>query len=446
MMAAQPAAPSQPVAPQAPPEPIVTGSQLQKTSSKRKRNIILLIIFLLLALVGGAAAYVWYVYIPNKPEVVLRKAVESYINDKTGYTITGKLDRSGPNDPDFDYSIKTNAQGGATSNLYMSTFLQSPHIETIKADDKLYVNFGGFEDFKTLAKHYTNVGAPGIQEAVAAFTESSGLVGNQNKWLQVDDFILEQPAAPKNSGERLPGIPGAALKTIGAEETLNGKKTRKYEVTLDKDAFKLLVTHVDMNAGVPLLSGIMAGETVSVNEVKLDVWVNLSTKKIEQVTYSGRPFQNATFDIKIAASDGNSAQAPAAQLLSSALNYGIVNSIIFNPVLQQGDSDSDKQRIADLKGIKTALEIYKAKKGFYPERYEMSVNQEGFIKSQMPGADLEVFKDPRSNLIGRNGSQYAYVPALKDDSQNCGKFAKPCEKFFINTTLNDGQQYQLNSY
>lgn len=411
----------------------------------RKKWITFSILLTLFALIGAAVAYIMLIYIPNRPEVVLQKAVETYVNDKAAYTISGKLDNAGPNDPDFTYTVQTNAAGSAKTELNTSTFLQSPRVETIKAGDKLYVNFGGFQDFKTMATHYRNVGKPGIQEAIAAFAESSGVAGNQNKWLQVDDFILEQPAAPKSNSKRIPGIPGAKLSVIGAEETVNGKKTRKYEVTLDPTAFKLLAGHIDMNAGVPILSGIMADKALGVTEVKLSVWVNLETKTIEQVTYDGRPFEDATFSVKIVANNQNNITAPSAELLTSKLGYGIVNKIIFNKALQQGEDDADKERIADMKGIKTALEIYKNRAGHYPERYEMSVNQEGFIASQMPGADIEVFKDPANALIGRSGSQYAYVPALKSDDQNCGKFSAPCEKFFIVTTLNNGQKYQLNS-
>jgi hypothetical protein len=426
------------------PQQFVTGSAMHKKSSKRKLAIIFGVLTTLLMLGGGAAAYFFLYYIPNKPEVVLNNAVIAFVEKTGNYEVSGKLDQAGPNDPDFDFKMTTASSGNASTELFMSTFLQNPHLKTVKNNDKVYVQFSGFEDFKTMAKHYRNAGAPGIQEAIAAFTESSNIATNQQKWIQVDDFILNQPFAPATP-TKIQGIPGATLNTVGAVETIKGKQARKYEVTLNQEAFKLLIGQLDKNAGVPVLSGVLGVQEVTANEVKVNVWVDLKSKTIEQITYSGRPLKNATFDIKIAQAKSANIESATGDTLTKQLGYGIVNSVIFNKAWQQGGSDTDKERIADLKGIKTALEIYKARTGSYPERYEMAVNQEALIDGQMKGADPEVFKDPGGRYIGRSGSQYAYVPALSNDDQNCGKFSKPCTKFFINTTLDDGKQYQLNS-
>ncbi len=254
---------------------------------------------------------------------------------------------------------------------------------------------------------------------------------------------MQQPAAQTTTNGQS-DFSGMTLSKVGAKETVNGKPTIKYEVTLSADAFKQIVGQLDSVANVPVLNGIFPKSGVSADQIKADVWVSTKTKTIEQISYDGRPFRDATFSFKLGAAD-NHIDAPQAEKLTSKLGYGIVTSQLFNKQYQQGSSDSDRERIADLKGIKTALEIYKARTGHYPERYEMSVNQESFIGSQMSGADFEVFKDPAGRFIGRSGSQYAYVPALNNDSQDCGRFSKPCEKYFINTTLDDGKQYQLNS-
>lgn len=427
-----------------PPQPVISASDLHKRKSRTKLFVGLGIVLFLITSIGVAVAYVFMVYLPNKPEVVLNNAVIAFVEKPGNYDVSGKLDQAGPNDPDFNFKMTTAGSGNASTELFMSTFLQNPHIKTVKNNDKVYVQFSGFEDFKTMAKHYRNAGAPGIQEAIAAFTESSNIASNQQKWIQVDDFILDQPAAPA-APAKIQGIPGAILNTVGAVETINGKQARKYEVTLDKNAFRLFIGQLDKNAGAPVLSGILGVQEVTANEVKVNVWVDLKSKTIEQVTYSGRPLNNATFDIKIAQAKSANIESVNGEKLTKHLGYGIVNSVIFNKVWQQGVSDTDKERIADLKGIKMALEIYKARTGSYPERYEMAVNQEALIGGQMKGADPEVFKDPGGRYIGRSGSQYAYVPALSNDDQNCGKFSKPCTKFFINTTLDDGKQYQLNS-
>lgn len=426
------------------PQNFSTGSGMHKKSSKRKFAIIFGAIVGLLLLGGGAVAYYFLSYIPNKPEAVLNNAVIAFVEKPGNYEVSGKLDQAGPNDPDFDFKMTTANTGNASTELFISTFLQNPQLKTVKDNTKVYVQFSGFEDFKTMEKHYSNSGAPGIQEAIAAFTESSNITNNQQKWLAVDDFILNQPFAPATPA-KIQGIPGATLITIGAVETINGKQARKYEVKLDKDAFRLLIGQLDKNAGVPLLSGVLGIQELTASEVTVNVWVDIKSKTIEQLTYSGRPLKNATFDIKLAQAKSAKIETVTGDKLTKQLSYGIVNTVIFNKAWQQGGNDTDKERIADLKGIKTALEIYKARTGSYPERYEMAVNQEALIGVQMRGADREIFKDPSGREIGKSGSQYAYVPAQNNDDQNCGKFSKPCTKFFINTTLDDGKQYQLNS-
>ena len=426
------------------PQQFVTGSGMQKKSSARKLVIIFSGLATLLMLVGGAAAYFFIYYIPNKPEVVLNNAVIAFVEKPDNYEISGKFDQAGPNDPDFDFKMTTASSGNASTDLFMSTFLLQPHIQMVKNNGKLYVQFSGFEDFKTLAKHYSNYGAPGIQEAIAAFAESSNVATNQQKWIQVDDFIISQPFASATP-KKIQGIPGATLNTIGAVETINQKQARKYEVTLSKEAFKLLIGQLDKNAGAPVLSGILGVQDVTASEVKVSVWVDIKSKTIEQIVYSGKPLKNATFDIKITQVKSAKIESPSGDKLSKQLGYGIVSSTIFSKVWQQSGSDTDKERIADLKGIKTALEIYKARNGSYPERYEMAVNQVALISGPMRGADPEVFKDPSGLYIGRSGSQYAYVPSQGNDDQNCDKLSKPCAKYFINTTLDDGNQFQLNS-
>ena len=427
-----------------PQQPLISASDFSKPKTSTKKYITLgILIFLVLAM-GSGAAYIFMVYIPNKPENVFKKAVLDYATKSRNYTITGRLDQAGPNDPDFDYSVKTNTQNDSSAEVHMSTFLQQPSVFVKKVNGKLYVRFTGFEDFKKLATHYSNSGEKGIQEYIAEFTERANLSTNQDQWLEVGDYVLAQHGTDKSSDSQPSGLNGVTLRSIGSKENVGNKPTRKYEVTLTSDAFKQVITGIGKSANVHMPSSIFPKDGLTTADIKASVWINLKTKTIEQISYEGRPFRDATFSLKLVASDHNSIDAPKAEKLTSKLGFGIVSGKLFNKQFQQGDSETDRERIADLKGIKTALEIYKARTGHYPERYEMAVNQQAFIGNQMSGADFEVFKDPSGRFIGQSGSQYAYVPALGNDSQDCGKFSKPCEKYFIVTTLDDGQ-YQLNS-
>lgn len=423
---------------------IVSSSDMQKHGTKKKKLILASIFLAIICIASVVVAYALLIYIPNKPENVFKKAMANFTQDPSGYSISGKLDQGGPNDPDYNYTINTDQDGNSYARVDVSTFLQRPSVSVQKIDGKLYVQFTGFEDSKKLATHYSNSGQKGIQEYIAEFTDKASLTATQDKWLEVGNYFTQQPNQTTNSASTQTELTGATLSSVGSRETVNGKATRKYEVTLSSDAFRKMAGQFDSAASAPVLSGIFPKGGISTDQINITVWVNTKSKTIEQISYDGRPFSDATFSFKYVATE-NKIDKPQAEKATSKLGYGIVSTQVFNKQFQQGDSVADKERLADLKGIKTALEIYKARTGHYPERYEMSVTQESLITNQMRGADIDIFKDPNGRLIGRNGSQYAYVPALSNDSQDCGKSSKPCEKYFVVTTLDNGQQFQLNS-
>jgi hypothetical protein len=415
----------------------------KQTNKKKGGGIALFITILFVLLVGGGAAYALLVYVPNKPENVFKKAIESFASNPGSYTATGKIDQGDNDVLDYQYSIKTSTNGDSLIEVNTTSSVQAPAVSVQKVNNKIYVKFDNFLDKAALAKRYLNNLQEGLQEYIAEFTEKSTIAANQNKWLLVDDYILQQPASTSSTSST-PNISDFTLSTIGSLETVNGNPSRKYGVTLSADAFNQFVQYVDKNAGVPLLNAISPASGLSVDSLNADVWVNTKTKTIEKINYSGRPFEDATFDLTLNAAN-NIFTAPESTKLTNVLGYGIVSSRIFNRNFQQGNSDNDRERIADLKGIKTALEIYKTKVGYYPERYDVSVDQDKLLDGLMAGVDKDLFKDPNGRYIGINGSQYAYVSSDEKGDEGCGKFAKPCTKYFISTTLDDGKQFQLNS-
>jgi hypothetical protein len=431
-----------------PPTPIMSASDVQKAGSKKKKLIIFSLLSVIVLLVGAAAAYALLVYIPNKPENVFKKALQNYATQPASYTITGRLDQGDANSADYNFEIKTNNKYDSLVMVQASTYVVSPTGSVHSQNGKIYVNLSNFYDTKELAKHYGNYsGTKSDQEYIAEFVDKSGLFSNQSKWLEVNDYILAHPVQSPTSQAKASPTNGMSLTSVGGMETINGKSVRKYEVTLNKDGFRKLLEQLDQSDRNNLLAAIFDGYTVKntfTDQLKINVWVDPKAKKIEQVTYDGRPFPDATLSFTVKAANNN-LDPPQAEKLTSKLSYGVVWAELFNKKFQQGINDSDKERIADLKGIKTALEIYKVRNGHYPERSELAISGEDFIKKSMPGADPEVFKDPTGKFIGRAGSQYAYVPALTNGSEDCGRFTKPCEKYFIVTTLDDNKQYQLNS-
>ena len=441
----------QPLQPQMPPmQPMhVSGSQMQKAQKKKKGVFIALVLLCILLFGGGGAAYYVFMYLPNTPENVLKKALLNYSNQSGGYSFSGRLDQGDSNNADFTFTSVSDTAGHSETTVSAHSVVQTPSTTVLSSGGKYYVKFSNFWDSKELAKHYTNATKTlTLEEYIARFADKSGVAAHGNEWMQVDDFIVAQPRAGQGS---TPALSEKDI-TIGANstETVNGEVLRKYEVTANSSAIAQLANILDKQTASGIFSNVFTAYNSAngpIEQLKLTVWVNPKTKSLTKVTYAGRPFKDATLNFELAAAGSKKpAAAPdGAPLATRILGYGIVWDELFNSKFQQANSATDRERIADMKGIKAALEIYKAKNGSYPDRYEMAVNQQALLGGKMDGVDFEIFKDPNGRFIGLNGSQYAYVGESADGSQDCGRFSTACQKFFIVTTLDDNTEYQLNS-
>lgn len=434
--------PASPLAgPSAPVEPPQAPAE-KRSPGGRKKLLGILLVVLLLLLGGGVAAYSTLVVVPNRPENVFKKALANFVSESADYTVTGRLDQGGHDEADFDYEIKTSG-----SDVYVavdsSTFMMGPKVEVQRSGGKSYIRMSQFYDSAELARRYTNLGEKGLQEYMAEFTDKSDISANQDTWLEVNSYLLDQPAG--NASNQEVGEADIRLVEVGEKEEADGKQIQHYKVSVSRAGLRSLIGKLDSSNILAAVFDRYAGTEGFPESIEASVQVDTNTKTLHKLTYNGRPFRDATLSLDLTTGP-NDLEEPQGPLLTSKLAYGIVWSELFNPILQQGSTEADKERVADMKGIKTALEIYKARNGHYPDRYSMAVNQENTFPVLFPGADFAVFTDPAGRFIGRNGSQYAYVGETADGNQSCGPHnGPPCEKYFIVTTLDNGQEYQLNS-
>ncbi len=423
-------------------EPILKSNNRVKKS--KKPLIISLAIVLLLAL--GAVGYVIGVYIPNKPENVFKKGLENFANKKDGYHITGKIDQGDNNAPDFNFNADVDKNSNSSSELTISDFIISPTISYRNINGQSFVNLNNVLNSVDLAKKYTNIGKPGLAEEIAKLADLAKLKDAQDKWVEVPFYLLQSGESPSNiNPETVNTDIYNITPKIDGTENVNGVQARKYEITLTRDNFLSLVTLFGSgNVANPLSESLISYSQANQmsNSLPFSIWINPKTKRIVQISYSGRPYKDATLDFKVTAAN-KTIEVSKSYDLFGLVDYGIVDDHLFNKSTQNATTDGDKERFADLKGIKTALEIYKNKNGYYPSRGNIAVGQEAYVSKNMPGASLNVFKDPNGRFIGKNGSQYAYVPAAKDGNENCS--GKDCTKYFIVTTLDNGQKLQYNS-
>lgn len=430
--------------PPTPPEPHQSG--------KRKR-IILAVLALLALFIAAGVAYVLLVYIPNTPENVLKKAVSNFA-DGGNYTITGRLDHGDGNAPDFNYTIKT-AGSDALVIIDSSTFVMGPNVELMQVGGAKYVKFDEWMDAAELANHYANYTSPGIQEALAEFAGTTGIYANQGKWIQVDDFVFDNPAGSDSAPPASIEEAGISIDSIGSAEQKDGKRLQNYKIKLTKDGFARLLDQISGSSIPRSVFDKYVANNGFPESISLDLQVDKSTKTIHSLSYSGRPFRDATLSLDLSPGENSFTAPENAPLASKVLDYGIVRTLIFNPDFQSADGAGDRERIADIKGIKMAMEIYRNKIGNYPTR-SYPAFQDSEMMQTMKGADREIFVDPVGKFLSRHGSQYTYIGETAEGSETCGSsfydlntqqdFAAPdCTKFWVVTTLDNGQEYKQTS-
>jgi hypothetical protein len=443
-------APQEPLSPAQ--EPIQPITSTPKKNKGLKRLLLGVSIFGLLAAAG--VGHYMLVYLPNTPENVLKKAVANFASDKN-YSIAGRLDHGDGNLPDFDYTIKV-VGSSVYATVDSSSFMMGPKAELMSVDGKNYVKTSAWMNPTELSKQYTNYGPKGLQENLAEFAETSGVFTYQDTWMQIDDFVFDAPSTNTPSTPQTIEEAGVSLKSIETTEEVDGVKLRNYKVSLTKDGFVRLL---DQISGSQLLSN--GFEAYSSKEgfpetVDMDVKVDISTKKIHSLSYSGRPFRDATLSMNLTPANDTITAPQNAPLVSDTLDYGIVKTIIFNPIAQNANDASDRERIADIKGIKMAMEIYHRKNDKYPTRGFSVVTVSGNMSDAMRGADNAIFDDPNGKRFNWHGSQYTYIGEAPDSSEMCGTAyydmntgkdipSPDCSKFWVVTSLNNGQEFKLTS-
>ena len=425
-------------------------SSIVQVKKKSKKKIIITTMALLVALLGGVGSYAYFVYLPATPEMVLKKAVENFSDNKTGYAVSGRLDQGNVNLPDFNYTIKSDANGNTSATVSSFILVSSPGAEIITVDGKTYVKPDGFRDSQVLAKQYTNAsGEITLEEYVSNFVDYSGLASWNGKWLEVPAYLTDSVISSGNEGDGQEATikidEGARLVSVGELKEVDGRNVREYTLEVDANTVQEMLEQIAGSTVADIFANYSSKNDLS-EKLEFKVQVDVATKKFYKIDYVGRPFVDATFSISATESLENITAPTGSTPITKALSYGVAWPELIRADMQNGKSERDQERIADLKGMKLAFEIYKAKNDTYPDRYNIAVQQEEFLNANLPHVDHELFKDPAGRRAGLNGSQYAYVAQTKDSDEFCGPNNGPlCEKFFIVTTLDDGTEYQLNS-
>lgn len=217
-----------------------------KNSNKKilgKIGIIPGIIGLAVFLVGGSAAAYFGVVVPNKPENVLRKAIENTASQtKSKFEGVFNYESTDPDASIKAVKVSFKGQTDSTNSAYQSEFdvtasgVKLP-FEIRSVEKSLFVKVGDLSTVKSLAM----ANAPQYATIIDAANEKIA-----NQWIEIDETLLKQAEADcalntslvlsKSDIEllqkRYQEVPFTTVKNTSSDK-VNGRPAYKYEIELD---------------------------------------------------------------------------------------------------------------------------------------------------------------------------------------------------------------------
>lgn len=405
----------------------IFGSTPTDTHAKSKKYNKFLLPLVLLAVV--VAGYFLYSLItqPTTEEVALNAIKKLELNDSL-YHIDVQLGRASNN-----YSITHDNSGNVKVVSNDNTFLKTHSGAFIKlsSEDDSAADF---------MKDVLMLGTP----------NSKNMNKLQNKWVEVGTYLGSNPALPNFTPPEKFSFDDVSIARAIEKEAQNDTYITGTASMNPSELYDLLAM-LDGKIGYRIFTSHLSKADFTKEEISADIKLT-PEQKLEKVNTND--FAGRLLSIHLSHPASGSVSTDLQSIpLPELVDYSFISDTVFNDDLQAADSKDDQERIADIKAMKTAFDIYEHRTGEVKSYF--GFDQEEFIANRMPGADEELFTDPEGNIIGRNGGSYAYAGEAEGDDSRCGGTVydfdlgeielPPCEKFFIITTLSTGQDFQLNS-
>lgn len=472
-----PTAPMGPAAPLGPPPPtnaMFAGGQPlppqppASPSRFSKKPILLVALIVFVLGIGSAAAY-FGVVAPNKPENVLKAAIQNSLQEKQA-SFEGSIDVK---DSSSSAKIKFSGavdQTAKTSQVKVDATLSgvSASVEARYIDKNLYFKLGDLSNLAKLAGSYS----PEIGTAAKTISDSLS-----NQWLEVDSTLLDQLGGScvldansqftdtdiKLLESQYSKHQFSTIKSSGTD-TVNGQKATKYELSLDDDK---MAAYLKDLGGLSMIKALKACDTglnadsstfsslADHDQTPLTVWVDgskhivklgvNSTAKDAKSGVSGTGSVTLKYD-KVSVSKPSGAK-PAMDVLNdlqSSLETLILDSgSLFSgaPIAPGSDTVNDgvqqkarnTKRQTDIRSLQTQLEAFYAENGYYPSLADM--NSESWLKTNMKSLDPNAKVDPSNAnqttgvlLAAPAAKSYSYAvtdtngKSCESDDTNCAKY------------------------
>lgn len=270
------------------------------TPKKSKKPLfITLIAAAVVCILLGASAAAYYV-VMNKPQNVLNAALANQFSTGKVNSVNfeGSLDikPKGSNTISTTFTGASDNDGAFTMNAKVDAVVTTVKVDFESADGKsYYLRLGGLDGIDQLLGAS---GASGMAPAIASIN---------NQWLEITQGMLKQlTGSDTDVSSKLSDADRQKLadaykqsqflvvsKTL-KDESIKGKSSRHYQVTVDKTKLKSFVAAVKAaNLSAVKITGDNVKEfnkeadKTDFGKYPVDVWVSKADKLINQVTFQG---------------------------------------------------------------------------------------------------------------------------------------------------------------
>lgn len=275
------------------------GGQPQFPSSKRSLKPLLIALLALIVVGGGSAAAYVGVIAPNKPENILKAAIDNGLKQQQT-SFDGTLNIGSVSDPSSTYKVEFSgssdaAAKAAETKIKLTTAGVAVPVEARLVNKNVYFKVGDLSSIATLAGAYD----PSLATMTQAISKEIS-----NKWIYVDSTLLDQAGAGcaldtswaltkadvKLLEDQYSKHPFTTI-VSSSSDTVGGKKVQKYELSIDDDKAAAYGKNLKDLSLVKSLekcspSSALSNESKSTGDhdkTPLTVWIDKGSKQIVQV-------------------------------------------------------------------------------------------------------------------------------------------------------------------
>lgn len=292
----------------------------QPRSRKKRWMLIGLIAGIVALLFGGAAAAYFGYYLPNQPENILKSAlVNSFSKDKASslhFTGTAQISDTATEDGyTIDVTGAMSQEGKLNLSANIDALVATVTFDLRSADGKSYfLKLGGLEGAPELLAQSGDASLQAYGPILAALND---------QWYEINQSLIEQltgttletgsltAADLQKLGQAYDQHPFLAVKETLASETINGRDSYHYKVTVDKTKLKAFVQAVKeagidslklTQEGVDAFNGSLAD--VDFSKYPIDVWIAKDDLLFMQVAFKTEE-NGSKLDLKLTITDYN---------------------------------------------------------------------------------------------------------------------------------------------